>query len=339
MDNNPQNLTELFPSLYHRYHLCETAGGFSFQTLSFYYYLLPFLILTISIYYLVLWESSKWKQDFEIYFSPFTLAITAILSGIISFASMYLIYGHDIRRVDFDLKERKIKVYGLFSSETIPFDNIKNLTVSLESVKSYKGSGSSLIHHLKADDTEIMNFNYGKFNNREDTSSEAFQSYAQKLVLRLKSLILPEPSTDKMSGNNSDDEERDENNKKSDLKDQNNLEEIDDYRGTKTYTSGTRVFEGKLVSFGFIDTDCDCHTKFIIIQDKKGKEHEFRNYSFDLPDDLFVKDEEGIRVVFNSDKYFKRKVKVHYRRMKCKCSDGRGNWDGDGKDIVKMEFK
>ena len=46
-----------------------------------------------------------------------------------------------------------------------------------------------------------------------------------------------------------------------------------------------------------------------------------------------------MKYVFNSKKYSKKKVRVYYKKIKCKCKDARGDWSGAGEEIVKLDFK
>ncbi|TAE76340.1 MAG: hypothetical protein EAZ85_00265 [Bacteroidetes bacterium] len=148
MDELFKELLPFFPSKYHAYHLSLEDNICHFSTLHWGYYLLTFLVVTPVLFLLIYWESAyKYANPFT--HKPIkkislktniTTFLVCALVGLMMTSIPFILYSDDVTKVSIDGNKKEIRIYGIFSTETIPFAKINQISSEIITEKDYKKS-------------------------------------------------------------------------------------------------------------------------------------------------------------------------------------------------------
>ncbi len=183
------SLRPLFPSSYHNYSFAEQPWGFSLFTLHWSCYIVVVCTVSVCIYLLLAWENSKWSLPLKIKFSWLKLVASFLFSLVTAGGIMFLIFGHDISRLDVNIKENYIIVHGIFSTERIDFSQIADIKVVSVNVSRSRTSSARNDFYLVSGERRVLCFSGGKWTEYDAPENIEFSKYTSRIAAELNTII------------------------------------------------------------------------------------------------------------------------------------------------------
>lgn len=182
-------LKDFFPSSYHNYNLVEKPWGVSLETLHWSYYLVSLIIAMAVLYYLLAWEASKWTNPFKMPFSWFFFILSFVVGGISVCGVLFIFYGHDITKLEVNMEKKCLVVHGVILKTTIPFSEIKSISLNTVYVTGTKGSSGRNDYYLFAGEKRIFCLGLGRWTDYKHPEHQAFLKYATDLAKALEGCV------------------------------------------------------------------------------------------------------------------------------------------------------